>query len=335
MVLITIIGLSIGYSAYNEELMISGEANVIATDIAINKILDDNGSKEEIESKGIPDFSKIATTDEGMFAARDDYGTSYYYRGAVQNNWLFFAGYYWRIIRINGDGSIRVIYNGTSTNQTGSDTQIGVSAYNTLSDRSEYVGFKYTIGEQHGNDTNSTILNELNKWYVTNLLEYSSYISDSGFCGDRTSTTSSSEAPDGTGGIGDATTYYGARYRLYNNKQPTLKCPDINNDLYTMSNIGNQSLIYPIGLISADEVAFAGGVHEIENTSYYLYTNLYYWTISPCGSPFTRLFAVFQNGEFTNARVYNSYGIRPVINLKADILLEGDGTSDNPYMIVN
>lgn len=336
MVLITIIGLSIGYSAFNTNLNISGEATFQVTyDLAKNKILNDNGGKDFIESKGTPDFSKIATTDEGMYATSDDYGTSYYYRGDIQNNWLYFAGYYWRIIRINGDGSIRVIYNGTTTNQTGSDTQIGTSAFNTLSDRSEYVGFKYTISEQHGTSTNSTILNELNKWYETNLLKYSTLINDSGFCGDRTSTTNSSSAPDGTGGIGDETTYYGARYRLYNNKQPTLKCPDIIKDLYTISNVGNQSLNYPIGLISADEVAFAGGVHETQNLTYYLYTNEYYWTISPCGSVFTRLFAVFQNGEFTNGRVYNTYGIRPVINLKANIMLSGNGTKTNPYKVVN
>ena len=336
MVLITIIGLSIGYSALNTELSISGDANIVVTsDIASNQILGNNGGIEYIESKGAPDFSQVATTDEGMYAAEDDYGTSYYYRGAVENNWLYFAGYYWRIIRINGDGSIRIIYNGTSTNQLGSDTQIGTSAFNENFDRSEYVGFKYTLDEQHGITTDSTILTELNGWYATNLLEFSNYISDSGFCGDRTSTTSSTSAPDGTGGIGDETTYYGARYRLYNNKQPTLKCPSIDVDLYTINSIGNQSLIYPIGLITADEVSFAGGVHEIENNSYYLYTNEYYWTISPCGSPFTRLFAVFRNGEFTNGRVYNSYGIRPVINLKADLLLAGDGTINNPYIIVN
>ena len=338
MVLITILGISIGYSSLNTELRVSGEAKVsVSSDVAGNKILGDNGSKELIESKGEPDFSKIAITDEGMFAAEDNDGTSYYYRGAVENNWLYFAEYYWRIIRINGDGSIRIIYNGKTSNQTGEDTQIGTSAFNNLYDQSEYVGLKYTLGEQHGNSINSVILNVLNDWYEKNLLNYSDYINDSGFCGDRTSTTSSTSAPDGTGGIGNVTTYYGSRYRLYNNKQPTLQCPDVNGDLYTALNnsFGNKALNYPIGLISADEVAFAGGVHEIENNSYYLYTNQDYWTISPCGSPFTRLFAMFNDGSFTNGRVYNSYGVRPVINLKKDVILSGNGTRENPYRIVN
>ena len=181
MVLITIIGLSIGYSAVNTELSISGDANIAVTsDIAQNKILNDNGGREYIESKGTPNFSMIATTDEGMYATLDNDGTSYYYRGAVDNNWLYFAGYYWRIIRINGDGSIRMIYNGTTTNQTGEDTQIGINQFTNGTGSSYYVGYTYVEGLQRPTELNSGTDNAmkeyLDNWYLQNLNSNSSSI---------------------------------------------------------------------------------------------------------------------------------------------------------------
>ena len=136
-----------------------------------------------------PDFNGVATTDEGVYKTQDDRGYSYYFRGAVTNNWVKFAGYYWRIVRINGDGSIRVIYNGISTETTGDSTMINSSqAFNSSRDRSEYVGYMYTEGEQHGNTTNSPIKDILDTWYTTNIAnkEYETQISkEAGFCGDR------------------------------------------------------------------------------------------------------------------------------------------------------
>ena len=136
-----------------------------------------------------PDFNGVATTDEGLYKTQDDRGYSYYFRGAVTNNWVKFAGYYWRIVRINGDGSIRVIYNGISTETTGDSTMINSSqAFNSSRDRSEYVGYMYTEGEQHGNTTNSPIKDILDTWYTTNIAnkEYETQISkEAEFCGDR------------------------------------------------------------------------------------------------------------------------------------------------------
>ncbi len=103
-------------------------------------------AKSLIASKGTPDFSKIAPNDseeDGLYAAEDDLGTSYYYRGAVTNNYVSFAGYIWRIVRQNGDGSVRLIYSGTSTSDTGSNTSIGTSAFNTKYWDPTYVGYMY------------------------------------------------------------------------------------------------------------------------------------------------------------------------------------------------
>ena len=79
----------------------------------------------------------------GLYAAEDDLGTSYYYRGNVLNNYVSYGGYIWRIIRQNGNGSIRMIYSGTSTSATGSSTFIGTSAYNSKHQDPTYVGYKY------------------------------------------------------------------------------------------------------------------------------------------------------------------------------------------------
>ena len=99
-----------------------------------------------IVAKGTPNFAKIApNSDEtdGLYAADDDDGTSYYYRGAVRNNYVSFAGFMWRIIRRNGDGSIRLIYSGKNTSDTGTAVTIGNSQYNGKYWDPTYVGYKY------------------------------------------------------------------------------------------------------------------------------------------------------------------------------------------------
>ena len=100
-------------------------------------------AKQNITSKGTPDFSKTATTDEGLFMVEDDDGASYYYRGAVKNNYVSFAGFTWRIIRRNGDGSVRMIYSGKKTSDTGEATAIGKSQFNSKYWDPTYVGYMY------------------------------------------------------------------------------------------------------------------------------------------------------------------------------------------------
>ncbi len=100
-------------------------------------------AKTNIKAKGTPDFSKTATTDEGLFMSEDDEGESYYYRGTVKNNYVSFAGFIWRIIRRNGDGSIRMIYSGKKTSDTGDAVTIGNSVFNSKYWDPTYVGYKY------------------------------------------------------------------------------------------------------------------------------------------------------------------------------------------------
>ncbi|HIS87181.1 MAG TPA: hypothetical protein IAB49_03505, partial [Candidatus Caccenecus avistercoris] len=114
-------------------------------------------------------------------------GVTYYYTGANPNNWVQFGEFWWRIIRINGDGSIRMIYQGTSANTTGTGTQIGTSAFNSSYNRSYYVGLVHDGSSQHGYGQPSTIMTTLNNWYNSNLASYEEDYIDTGagFCSDR------------------------------------------------------------------------------------------------------------------------------------------------------
>ena len=263
-------------------------------------------------------------------------GRTYYFAGNPTDNWVYFGNFYWRIIRINEDGSLRIIYQGTSANTTGTGTQTGTSAFNSSYNNNAYVGLKYTTNNVHGTGTNSTILTALNTWYTNNLSSYTDKIDgNAGFCGDRTPSTSSSST-NNQGGTGTTTTYYAGYIRLITNKQPTFECSN-SSDLYTTSGSsqGNKALQYPIGLITADEVAFAGGVYGKTNESYYLYTGQAYWTMSPyyfSGSD-ASVFRVDSDGWLYSNGVNNTRGVRPVINISRDVTITGSGTISNPYIV--
>ena len=313
-----------------------------------------------------PDFSKVATTNEGLFKADDDYTAttgmkSYYFRGAVDNNWVKFGkegtkDIYWRIIRINGDGSIRMIYSGTTAPtestkvvMTGTGTQINATTYQFYSsyNNPSYVGYMFTEGQQHGNGTPSTIKTAIDNWYKTTTLETDATTKelvsqDQIFCNDRSATTSVSGTPGEISGSMSTSTdyYYGAYVRLVTNKSPQLKCPTA-SDKFTSrkSSIGNKALTYPVGLITADEVAMAGGVYGSSNTnsSNYLYTNQYYWSGSPSifvgAVSYAREFPVGLDGYFYSFRVDNNDGARPVVSLSSKAKLSGNGTYSKPYTV--
>ena len=387
-------------------------------------------AKSNIKAKGIPDFTQVATTDEGLYMAEDDEGESYYYRGAVKNNYVSFAGFIWRIIRRNGDGSIRMIYSGKSTADTGDAVTIGESQFNSKSWDPTYVGYKYnedfSLHESNGttgynwftntqkynfgtgytfdtstkkftltgnikqltwndnheeivnnqlyscletscnvvykivgynsattmivqpisyssnsllsaqtNKTDSPIKTKLDNWYKTNMTSYNDKLADETFCSDRSITS-------GSGYLTTPTTLYGVYNRLYDSKKPSLKCSQ-NNDKFKMSN-ESAKLDYPVALITADEVALAGGRGyynggESPNSNYYLYNGKYFWTLSPSrfasNYSLADVWLVMPSGSLYPWRyVAHSFGVRPVINLRADVqITKGDGSSLNPFVI--
>ena len=288
----------------------------------------------------------------------DNDGEVYYFAGNPTDNWFQFGTnssgqpLYWRIVRINGDGSVRLIYNGTSTATKGDSTMIKTDqAFNTSYNNNAYVGYMYQSGQVHGLTTNSSIKTTLDNWYLANLSDEAEYLDgNAGFCGDRYPSTISSGS-NGSGGKGTTTTYYGAWIRLHTNKSPSFKCTDKDNDLYTTpgSSKGNGALKTdpndegstptPIGLITADEVAFAGGVSNKTNSRYYLYNNADYWTMSPAyfysAGNGAGMFVVWSYGSLDHWYINNTTpGVRPVINIRSDISLTGTGSQNDPFIVV-
>ena len=291
-------------------------------------------------NQATPDFSKTSCTSGcgestvGLFQSTDNDGTTYYFRGNVENNWVQFAGFYWRIIRINGDGSLRLIYSGAdngkieTSNQSGTTTQTATSPLNASPNytRSEYVGFMYSLNQQHGNANKSTILTALNTWYENNIAtEYRDFLSTSTwFCSDRNMASGYTWSATPS-----STIRYAAYGRLVSTKSPSFNC----SNSYDRVNTSN-GLTYPIGLITADEIAFAGGVYDTANQNYYLYTGQNYWTMTPFHYPFADVIYLSSNGSLSNMSVDNSLGIRPVINIRSDAtIFLGNGTITTPYVI--
>jgi hypothetical protein len=181
------------------------------------KVLLSNGGTDSIAAKGTPNFANVATTDEGMYAAPDDYGTSYYFRGAVSNNWVKFAGFYWRIVRINGNNTVKLVYSGTTAPteaqkvvMTGTGTQIGTSAFNSSYNDNMYVGYKYESGNVHGLTTNSTAKTTIDSWYSSNLASQASKIADVVYCNDRSIDSTDCDGNGGTTGVGTGQLHYGS-----------------------------------------------------------------------------------------------------------------------------
>ena len=233
----------------------------------------------------------------------------------------------WRIVRINEDGSVRII----------KQDSIGDSVFNDKNNDAAYVGYMYgtpgstTYAETHANTNSSTIKVFLDNWYQNNLTNYSALIADAGFCGDRSLSS-------GTG-IGTTSTDYGVAKRLYvgTTRIPQFKCPQ-SNDLYTTtsSNNGNKALMYPIGLVTADEVIYMGDSGE----NSFLANGDLFWTMTPCGTngtneTYAMVGGVSPDGRLRYGDVYSSQAaVRPVINLKSTVeVISGGGTESNPYVI--
>ena len=280
-------------------------------------------------------------SDRGLYQSTDDYGTTYYYRGNVKNNNVYFAGFYWQIVRINGDGSIRLIYNGAVKNANGINQSINSKTYqfNKVYNDPAYVGYMYgdsegtTVDEVHNNTNSSSIKIIIDNWYQNNIISngYDDYISiTAGFCGDRT-------VIKGDGVSNTAETTFGALGRLQQNSAQ-FNCPELSRDLYTTAdaNIGNKALTYPIGLITADELVFAGMDSKHTNRLSWIYSELNSWTMSP--STF--------NVSYSMGRLFYQIGsgyihihgwptsMLSVINLKSDVKISGGtGTSNDPFIV--
>ena len=298
------------------------------------------------------------TTEALLASTEDDYGTSYYFRGAVKNNYVQFANKCWRIVRINGDGSVKLVLHNDNTSNASSPCASSnnsttaafarysgssyTSVFNSNYNDNAYIGFMYgatgasDYASTHANTNKSDILKNLETWYTNNLTSYESKLADTIWCNDKSTVS---------GGLGYGTnaTDYGAYNRLASTKQPTLKCPNDNNggklSKFTVDDTinGNGDLTYKIGLLTADEIAFAGSIAYTYNRSTYLQENTgttWWWSLSPgvfAGS-LARVWYV-GSGGLGNFGVFSDGGLRPVISLISSTSVTGNGTSENPYIV--
>ena len=322
---------------------------VYSTSTLLSKILKDNST---IKTRTDFDTTFTETNTGTLYKATESIAGNtpkdvYYFAGYAKNNWVKFGGFYWRIIRTNYDGSIRLLYSGTSP-----DTEkayIGESEFNTTINDTMYVGYKYgTTGSLENNRLNtndSTIKTYVDNWYKNNLNAYTKYLSnDAVYCNDRTEQTA------GTYNTGKTQFNYAPHGRLYTNKTPTYNCTN-SKDAFSGSN-SEAKLTYPIGLMTADELAYAGGKYGINLPSpyawYYLNSSggsitgsTYWWSLSPNGWDGSNSFVWYVLGSGNSGRPAYSYvgntlgGVRPVLSLKSCIKYDtGDGSATNPYTIL-
>ena len=298
------------------------------------------------------------TTEALLASTEDDYGTSYYFRGAVKNNYVQFANKCWRIVRINGDGSVKLVLHNDNTSNASSPCASSnnsttaafarysgssyTSVFNSNYNDNAYIGFMYgatgasDYASTHANTNKSDILKNLETWYTNNLTSYESKLADTIWCNDKSTVS---------GGLGYGTnaTDYGAYNRLASTKQPTLKCPNDNNggklSKFTVDDTknGNGNLTYKIGLLTADEIAFAGSIAYTYNRSTYLQENTgttWWWSLSPYyfNGSYAYVWGVY-SGFLDYNYVSDDYGLRPVISLISSTNVTGDGTSENPYVV--
>ena len=283
-------------------------------------------------------FKKYTTLEECNSASSYNTNCSYAWRKGDPM--------YWRIIRTNHDGSIRLLYHGTST--TATDAYIGQSVINAENNDPMYVGYKYgTTGSLENNRLNtndSTIKTYVDNWYKNNLTAYTKYLSkDAVYCNDRN--LASGETYSTTSRF-----YYAPYERIEKNKQPTYNCTNM-NDAFSVNNT-NAKLDYPVGLMTIDELSYAGGKSWTKLTAPYVwyYTNANgesitgnapSWSLSPriwygtySSTNVWRWNDSYYLGSFLPADVVDSIAVRPSVSLSScNLISRGDGSPENPYVV--
>ena len=418
---------------------LKGLAKIMAQDAYL-----DNAKSEYINSCNGVDFNDISsdTNGKGIYeiaSTKNDTYPIYYYRGAVTNNNVKFAGFCWKAIRTTDTGGVKMIYNGAPDgsgnciNTTGTDTQIGTSNFNSSSNSPADVGYMYgtvydcsvkpsnhlntsyiygndvtysggtytltntmtstgtwsndyntlnnnhytcfstgntcssvyyvyytdsakayyialtngkkiedALDEMFTNTTNSNAKTEIDNWYNTSLSSYTSYIEDTIYCNDRSISQIGSWNPDGGSTTSNSQLFFSPYARMWINSIPSLECSRIQDRFTVSGSIGNGALTYPVGLITIDEVMYAGGHKNLANNSYYLYTKKEYWTGSPNDFSFNdgldylvaNEYNIYSSRGVEPTNIFRPNGLRPVISLSPNaVISSGDGTQNNPYTV--
>ena len=297
-------------------------------------------------------FSSVLTKDntKTLYTSTENGTTVYYFAGNATDNWVKFGknasnkDLYWRIIRTNSDGGVKLLYHGTST--TATDAVINASTkFNEKYNDPMYVGYMYGTSNataiDRSNTNNSTIKGIIDTWYENNLkTNYTKYLSTTAvYCNDRSVTS-------GTYSVSSSFNY-AAHTRLGTNKTPTYDCTDTNDKFTVDTSTGNGKLTYPIALMTADEVSFAGGLYGDNAKTWYYYNSAkgsstgstWWWLLSPnyWNGSYAFVFNVSGSddpGYLDSGRVNGPYGVRPAVSLKSCVKTSGgDGSASAPYTI--
>ena len=243
--------------------------------------------------------SNVVTSGDGLYSETTNSGTTYYFKGAVENNYVKFANLIWRIVRINEDGTIRLITQ---------DNVIANQKFNSTTNTYDKMYY-----------TNSEIKTVVENWYKTNII-------DKGFDGKVASGNYFCEQAKVVQSIGY--TVGNATAATKDNYTPSFDCTTDGN--------GKGAVSGKVGLITIDEVLFAGGVIG-SGSNFYLKNGSSYWMMSPAGfynnKNYASAWTVISDGYTLNIIVNLTYGVRPVLNLSADTLASGSGTSSDPYVV--
>lgn len=332
---------------------------------------------------------EISKGDSGLFLEEEKSideveSKNYYYKGAVDNNWVNFAGLNWRIIRIDENGAIRIILADPTIESEYNSGELSKTIIDSYNDNPYNLdggiisinnptkaGYQYAVQEAYGLTNESIAYEKLGDWYKDTFVnsdenfDYTKYIDyDAVYCNNRLVYNSSNnfveKFEDGyiSGLVDDSYRFY--HYYTYSNdksKNHTYKfgCdiePDgvdfdyVNNSFSSTTTYGNGNLKYldngdehqmPVGLITLDEIIFAGGSSSSNDS--YLNIDKKFWTMTPYGFNVgniwgTSMFIYNDNNRVNYESINSEIYLRPVIALKNSTIVEGDGTYDNPYKVI-
>ncbi len=259
---------------------------------------------EVVDAEPTLTTSSNNTTDASGLYASTDTNTgkpTYYFRGNVTNNYVKFAGQIWRIVRINEDGTIRIVM------------QDGINSNANIAFNSNYNNYTYMYY------TNSQAKTTLESWYQTNIgskSDLAKNVASGAYYCEQAKAKYDSSWTSGN-----------ANMTLYSSYTPDFKCSSDGN--------GKGVVSASVGLLNYDEVVYAGGYYGKSNSSYYLYNNTYFWTMSPAGfsGSYSYVWYVYTTGNVNYINVNNASRLRPVLILNADTLVTGTGTSSDPFVV--
>ena len=227
---------------------------------------------------------------------------TYYFRGNITNNYVSFAGFTWRIVRINEDGTVRIVMqDGINNNAT----------YKFNSNNNNYTYMYYT---------NSQAKSTLESWYQTNIgskADLAKNVASGAYYCEQAKAKRDSSWTSGN-----------ANMTVYSSYTPDFKCSSDGN--------GKGVVSASVGLLTYDEAVYAGGYYGQSNSNYYLYNNTYFWTMSPAGFSGSNSNVWFVNspGYISYEYVIPTYRLRTVLSLTADTQISGgDGTKENPFVV--